>query len=205
MRSYLNLLRSGVLWSLFFFFALVLALLYPLLSFFNNKETIYQMLMRFGYRTILFFAWISVKVKGLENIPNKKGYIIAANHTSFLDNMVMPSALPVPFRFLAAAAGFSLPLIGTVERGAGYLKASPEMKFEEIAALYRALKKGESVLIYTDVRTGEFAPAMFALARQAEVPILPVRIEGTSKMLPLGKFFLQDGEVSVSIGKSYYN
>ena len=201
MRGYFNLLRSAVLWLLFFLFALLLTIVYPLLFYSKKKEQIYQKAMQIGYRIILFFSGVRVKVEGKENIPQKRGFIVAANHTSFIDNMVMSAVFPFPLRFVAASAGFSLPLIGTVVRGAGYLKASPRMKFDEIAALYRALKRGENVLIFSDVLTGEFTPAMYEFAKQAEVSVLPVRLEDSSKVLPMGKFILQDGEIMVTIGK----
>ena len=199
-------MRSLVIWSTFFFFIFWLALVAPLWPLFKRKERTFQELLKSASVLALSLAGIRIEVAGLNNLSKDQGYIIAVNHSSFLDNLVLLAKLPISFKFVADEAGFSLPLMGRIYRSAGYIKTGLRMHLKDTYTLYRALRQRESVLVYSLVpergEMGKFSSALPAFAREAGVPILPVCLKGCSQVLPMNKFILREGRISLRIGES---
>ncbi|HTY12557.1 MAG TPA: 1-acyl-sn-glycerol-3-phosphate acyltransferase [Candidatus Omnitrophota bacterium] len=205
MRGLINLLRSLVLWTVFFLGLLVVAFIYQLSKVFpGTHEKLFQCLNRIVLSLALRLSGTRVEISGIENIPDKGGFIIAANHSSFLDNIVLIGRLPLLFKIVAGGAGFTLPFIRSVYRGAGYIKAGRRMNLADIASLYKALKKDERVLIYSHVGgekgPGRFSEAMINFSRQSGVPILPVCLVGTAQVMPMKVFILRNGKILMRIG-----
>lgn len=205
MRAIYDLVRSIVFWSVFFFAALFIALSSLVIL---NEETIIKM-MRFFLKIAFRISFVPVKLIGTENIPKAKGFVIAANHSSFIDSLVLIAFLPISFKIVAARAGFKLPLMNRIFVGAGYIPAGLNMSFAEQAGLYKALKNKNNVLIYSKLaregEIGKFTEAMVAAAKEAGVPILPVCIKGSTKVLPMRKFILKDGQISIRIGEPIFS
>lgn len=200
-----NLLRSLVFWLVFLVGTFLIALFSPLIKIvFAKSEKVVQGLIKLFLHFSLRLSNTKVNITGLSNIPQKNGFIIAANHNSFVDSFVLIGELPVLFKIVAFKSGFSLPLIGRIFRGAGYISTGLTMNFGDQIILYKALKRNENILIYGRIAGenvyGNFTEAMVSFARQAGIPILPVCLVGSSKVLPMGKFILQAGSVSVRIG-----
>lgn len=143
--------------------------------------------------TKLFYKF---EVSGVEYIPEKGPYIICANHQSHLDGMWIMAAGKQKIKledFCCMAkqehldSGISrrgLRLTGgiPVARGAN---TSPALK-----RVLECLQQGKVVLIHpegtrtTDGKIGEFKSGAEKIALEADVPILPVRIEGAYEIYP---------------------
>jgi 1-acyl-sn-glycerol-3-phosphate acyltransferase len=208
-KKYFALIRSLWLWKVFFSFLFILALLAPLFKYISKRpERAFQGFIRGCSNCALKMAGIKVVVEGVQNLSPGQGYIIAVNHSSFMDNLVLLARLPVLFKFLADEAGFSLPFLRRIYRAAGYLKTGIRMDFKDTYALYKALRQGENVLVYSLVpergEIGKFSSALPAFAREAQVPVLPVCLKGCSQVLPINKFVLRDGKIRMNIGKPIY-
>ena len=210
MRVFFNCLRSIILWKVFFTGVFIIASIYPILNIFPGKhEKLFQGMNKFFLSLALKLSFINVEVIGSENIPHEGGFIIAANHSSFLDNIVLLGRLPFLFKIVADRSGFSLPLIRRVYKGAGYIRTGIMMGFEDMVVLYKCLRSKENVLIYSFVakgsELGRFTDAMINFSKQTGAPILPVCLKGCSKILPMNKFILTDGMVSVRIGNPIHD
>ena len=209
MRAFFDFVRSIMFWSVFFFAALFIALSYPAIKFFAPKnEKIFQNMMKFFLRIAFRISFIDISMIGAENIPKNKGFVIAANHSSFIDSLALIAWLPISFKIVAARAGFKLPLMGRVFAGAGYIPTGLSMNFDEQAGLYKALKNKDNVLIYSKLpkesEIGRFTEAMVAAAKEAGVPILPICIKGSTKVMPMKKFILREGKISIRIGEPIF-
>jgi 1-acyl-sn-glycerol-3-phosphate acyltransferase len=62
---------------------------------------------------------LRIKVEGLENFPDKSGFIIAANHRSHLDPPVLNTISPFPVMFMAKEELFKIPMLGKFIEKAG--------------------------------------------------------------------------------------
>ena len=161
-------------------------------------------LARIGLPTRLFMAFVRfycrLEIEGIENVPRSGAFMLAANHSSHADTAVIFAALPRDQRrrVVAAAAqdyffdnGFrqfiSRVLFNTVP-----VPRNVSSSADPLRHVVRALREEYGVLLYpegTRSRNGELGPFRSGIGRLAaefpDVPIIPVWLEGTAKVLPL--------------------
>jgi 1-acyl-sn-glycerol-3-phosphate acyltransferase len=140
------------------------------------------------------------QVEGREIVPMTGPVIIASNHLSFFDSMVIPMALPRRVSFLAKAEYFEgTGIKGAVDRaffGAiGNVPVPRDAQRGAMAALEAALgvlQRDGAFGIYpegTRTRDGRLYRARAGvawLALQARCPVVPVGVTGTDKIQPVG-------------------
>ncbi|HEX7127861.1 MAG TPA: lysophospholipid acyltransferase family protein [Thermodesulfobacteriota bacterium] len=141
--------------------------------------------------------------------------VFAANHRSHFDIPVLWLALGRPFRFVAKRELARIPFFGWALRLLGHVIVDRGDSAAAQATMARAVDRvrgGVSVLVFPEGTRGE--PSRFAhepvapfkkggiiLAIQAGVPIVPVAIAGTERILPKHAIAIRPGEVRVAIGK----
>ncbi|HEX8096803.1 MAG TPA: lysophospholipid acyltransferase family protein [Pyrinomonadaceae bacterium] len=135
-----------------------------------------------------------VSFRGLENIPESGGLIVAANHQTYIDPFWMGFAIKRPLRFLAWNEAFGWPVIGKLM---GMFGAWPlELDKSDLSAIKRSLqwlREGGVIVIFPEGGRGnpdgspdKFKPGAVRMALEAGVPILPVTIRGGHKVWPKG-------------------
>ena len=137
-----------------------------------------------------------VKVCGLENIDHKKIYVIAANHQSLADIVLMYKT-KMQFKWVAKDSLFKIPVLGWNMRLAKHIRLR-RGDFSSIKKVYRQagdwLRQGVSVVFFPegtrsdDQGPGEFQNGAFKLAIKEKAPILPIMIEGTKDAIPKGSW-----------------
>ncbi|HUS10303.1 MAG TPA: lysophospholipid acyltransferase family protein [Pyrinomonadaceae bacterium] len=143
--------------------------------------------------------------KGVENIPQNSGLIIAANHQSYGDPFWL--ALPVkrPIRFLAWSEAFSWPMVG---EAIGLLGAWPlQVEGSDPAAIRRSLiwlRDSGVIVIFPEGGRGlpdgsmtRMKAGAVRMALEAAVPILPVTIRGANRVWPANRLFPRFGKVEI--------
>jgi 1-acyl-sn-glycerol-3-phosphate acyltransferase len=153
-------------------------------------------------------------VTGLEHVPRSGAVILASNHLSFVDSVVIPVVAPRKVVFLAKSDYFT----GTGVRGAlqrawfeglGMLPVDREDTKAAIASLDTALEvlgRGDAFGIYpegTRSRDGRLyrgRTGVAHLALTAGVPVVPVGLRGTEKLQPVGAKLPRIVPVSVAFG-----
>lgn len=123
------------------------------------------------------------------------GYLVSANHISFMDIFLMDSILPV--RFIAKKEIGSWPVFGPITTHVGtiYIDRSRKRAVLEVAeAMAAALKEGTNVLFFPEGTTGPgdrllpFYANLFAAAEPAGAELLPVTIrytlDGKTSLIP---------------------
>jgi len=142
----------------------------------------------FSRSLIILFLKVAFgfRVKGRENVPKTGGFILAPNHTSYLDPPVAGSACPRMVYFLAKEELFTAPLLGTWIRLVGCLPVSRKLGDRHvIRKAVEYLKEGKCVCIFPEgmrvppgmVKEGE--PGVVLMAQMAQVPVVPMAILGT--------------------------
>lgn len=176
----------------------------------------------------LFFALIvrpfiliilGLNVRGRERLPSKGPAILAANHNSHLDTMVLMTLMPHKVlhkvRPVAAMDYFmSNPLLAWFStRIIGILPIARRIRRGEdpLAGCCAALERGEVVIFFPEGSRGEpeqmaeFRGGIAKLSRRyPEVPVIPLFMHGLGKALPRGEALLVPFSVDVFVGEALY-
>ena len=154
------------------------------------------------------------EVTGLGNVPPSGGVILASNHLSFADSVVIPIVVPRKVVFLAKSEYFTgTGLKGALSRawfdGLGMLPVDRDDHRAALDSLDTALgvlRRGDAFGIYpegTRSRDGRLyrgRTGVAHLALTAGVPIVPVGLCGTQDLQPVGSSLPRVVKVSVSFG-----
>lgn len=153
-------------------------------------------------------AGVQTTLTGQENLQPGQPYVIVANHVSNLDPLVMFATLPVGTTYVAKSELLRVPLFGPIIGHTGAVFVDRGNSERAIAAMHAAatrVREGQNVLIFpegTRSKTGQLTPFKkggFVLALEAGVPVLPVVIHGTRRLLPYGARVPRPGLVQVQI------
>jgi 1-acyl-sn-glycerol-3-phosphate acyltransferase len=160
-------------------------------------------------RTLLAVAGIRVQVLHAERLEPGRSFVIVANHESFCDILVLLANLPMQVRFLAKRSVFRVPVLGWSIAAAGFVPVDREDRSrgtETVDAALRRLLGGRSVVLFpeeTRTRNGDLLPfkrGAAHLALRSGLPILPVALAGTFRVLKRGSLLITPGQVVMSVG-----
>jgi 1-acyl-sn-glycerol-3-phosphate acyltransferase len=160
---------------------------------------------------VLAICRTRVRLRGAARLDAGAHYVVVANHASLLDIPILMRWMPLPIRFLAKQELLKVPFIGWYLRRAGHLTVSRGSVRSSLASMNEAARMiGErrlSVLLFpegTRSDSGEMQPfkdGAAYLALRAGVPVAPVAIAGSHKLLPARSSHFRGGEVEVRIGE----
>ena len=165
---------------------------------------------RIWAKCILVLSNIRVTVKGLSNLKLGRSYIYMANHMSNFDIPVLQAYLPVQFRWLAKAELYKIPVFGYAMKRAGYIsidRSDRKSAIESLNKTVKIIRDGISVVIFpegTRSRTHNIQPFKkggFFLAVDSGVPIIPIIIHGTERIMPKEQMLIKPGNVTLEIAK----
>jgi len=166
------------------------------------------------YRFTSLLALIACKVifgvqaKGIEHIPKKGGFILASNHVSYLDPIVLGAISPRKLNFMAKEELFCHPLISWFLSQVGAFPVKRDSA--DLSALryaMRRLREGKVLILFPegsrrfDSTSTEPYPGIGFLTAKSNVPVIPVFIKGTERALPRGAKFIRPAKISVYFGK----
>ncbi len=154
------------------------------------------------------------KVTGAGHVPASGGAILAANHQSVVDSIFLPLVLDRPVTFSAKAEYFTAS--GPAARlWAWYLKATNQLQMDRdgpraaqdtLEAALALLQAGNLFGIYPegtrspDGRLYRGRPGVGWLALKSGLPVIPVGIHGTRRVLPPGHVMPHPGRIELRIG-----
>jgi len=160
-------------------------------------------------RSVLAVAGISVRVLHAERAQRDRSVVVVANHESFCDILVLLATLPMQVRFLAKRSVFRVPVLGWSIAAAGFVPVDREDRSRGAATVEAALRRlegGRSLVIFpeeTRTSTGDLLPfkrGAAHLALKSGLPLLPIGLAGTFRILPRGSWEIRPGPVVASVG-----
>lgn len=167
---------------------------------------LYQFLKVLGLLSIIPF-YFRLKVRGRGFIPKQGGFIIATNHRSHLDPMIVGYACPRMLSFMARDTLFKIPIFGGFIRS---MNANPIKRgHADLGALrmgIRLLFEGKGLLVFpegTRSKTNEMGPGkpgIGMMALRTGVPVIPAWVEGTQNSMPKESLIIKPTPVSVTFG-----
>lgn len=154
-------------------------------------------------------------ITGLENLPQDGPVIIASNHLSFLDSVIISAFMPRRVKFIAKAEYVNSPGIkGKLMREAfefiDIIPVTRGQQSESVAALDPAvkhLKQGNVFGIYpegTRSRDGYLYRGHSGVAYLAYVtgaPVVPVGLIGTQRLQPPGATMIRPAKFEMHVGE----
>lgn len=143
---------------------------------------------------IVFFFWYRIRKDGLENIPEKGGALLIANHRTYLDVVLMSLVCPRPIRFLSSAEFEGFSFLGFVMRGMNTIPVSPDKARSAMKKAKEYLLAGELVGIFPEGCISRnnslqaLKPGFERLAAETGVPVIPLFIDGMWRSIFSNRF-----------------
>jgi 1-acyl-sn-glycerol-3-phosphate acyltransferase len=155
--------------------------------------------VRFGAR----LYW-RIRLEGIQNIPSKGPLIIAPNHVTYADPVIVWIPVRLTVHFMAWDALFDVPgLSWLIRRLRAYPVQLASADPRAIRETVRLLRSNRAVMIFPeggrtiDGRLQRFHLGAFRLACSLNVPVLPVTILGGHEAWPLGRTLPRPGRLSI--------
>lgn len=163
----------------------------------------------------LFLLLFSPRVVGAERIPARGGALLASNHLSMCDSLFLPVLTRRRVTFLAKSEYFTGRGIkgrakAAFVRGTGLLpieRGNSDAAAAALAAGVRVLRTGRLLGVYPegsrspDGRLYRGKTGVVRMALLAQVPVVPVAMVGTDKVLPIGETVPRRTRVEIRIGE----
>ena len=194
-------------WSSMIYIVTFIAL--PLCYPFDKKRFVVHKLSK--WLTDSFFGFGLVmkrKVEGIENLDPKATYVMVLNHNSMVDILSIYN-LPLVFKWVSKKEVYRIPIVGRLLLAHGDIVINRASTKEAMQLVHTRgkqwLAKGASVAIFpegTRSKDGEihnFKAGAFILAKDAEVPILPIVLDGTDRVVRKGFFMNWSNRITIKI------
>lgn len=152
---------------------------------------------------------VEVRVRGAENLQRNGAYIFVTNHASMFDIPAIMSVLP-RVRIMFKKELSYVPIWGWALRWGHHIMVDRGKGTEAMKSLDRAaesIKTGGSVILFaegTRTRDGKLLPfkrGAFSLAAKSGVPIVPIAINGSFKILPKSSLDIRPSPIELVIEK----
>ena len=159
----------------------------------------------------LFRTFFNLDIKGKNNIPKDRNYIIISNHLNWIDPffilMIFPSAPKIIFiaenegiydnakkkKFIDVMGKPIVPINRDITKS----------RIKAVRSMMRIIKEGNNLAVFPEGRLGHaegqifpFYLGVFSVAKKLDVPILPVAISGTKKLSFRNPIKIKIGELS---------
>ena len=158
-------------------------------------------------RLILKTTGVRVAIEGLDRVTPGTTYIFVSNHQSIYDIPVIFASLPYQLRIIAKESLSRFPVLGWHLKRGGHLfvnRRHPDRT--GILKRWRALvSEGLSLIIFAegtrswDGRVMRFKAGSFLLAIEAGLPIVPLALVGTRRVMPKGRLRTEPADVRLII------
>ncbi|MCA4131540.1 1-acyl-sn-glycerol-3-phosphate acyltransferase [Arthrobacter sp. M4] len=157
-------------------------------------------------------------IVGLENVPQEGPFIVAPNHLSFFDSVIIQALMPRSVAFFAKAEyfngkGFKGRVMKSFFEGVGSIPVERGEQAASVAALKTLLdilESGKGVGIYPEgtrsrdgiLYRGRTGVGWLALTTGA--PVVPVGLIDTDKLQPVDKNSVRPQHFSMKVGRPLY-
>jgi 1-acyl-sn-glycerol-3-phosphate acyltransferase len=181
-----------------------------LVSYFDKSGRLQQRIARIWARGLLWGCGCSLTVRGAENLRKCPVAVYASNHTSYMDTPVVFAALPFQFRILAKKELWPIVFIGWYLDRSGQIPIdtrNPRTTLSSLGVGVKALRSGMPLFVFPEgarTTTGElqnFLSGAAYLAIRAQVPVVPIFLNGVYDLLPIHTRHFFPGELTLTVGE----
>lgn len=150
------------------------------------------------------------RIKGRSNIAKNQSYIVISNHQSHFDVFLIYGWIGLDIKFIMKTELKKIPGLGMGSEKVGHIfldRSNSRAAVESLAIAKKRLVNGTSVVFFPEGtrsltgKVGNFKRGGFKLALELGLPILPVTVINTRKVLPANSLDLNPGFVELIIHK----
>jgi 1-acyl-sn-glycerol-3-phosphate acyltransferase len=158
-------------------------------------------------RAFLRLTGMPLTVRGFEHVPEGRPCVLAVNHASYLDGVVVAAALPRPMSFVAKSEllGHWVPRIYLRSIGSVFVdRLDAQRGVEDTARFAGAARGGRSLVVFPEGTFRRmpgllpFRMGAFVIAAQSGVPVVPVTLRGTRSALRDGQWLFRRSALGVT-------
>lgn len=158
-------------------------------------EPVYVPIVGFA-RGVFAALGLKIDITGSEHVPLKGGGVVAINHTGYLDFALAGLAFRPKkrlVRFMAKQEVFSHKVSGPLMRGMKHIPVDREAGAGSYQSAVDALRGGELVGVFPEATISqsfelkEFKSGAARMALEAQVPLIPVIVWGSHRVLAKGR------------------
>ena len=168
---------------------------------------------KFGHWCARTWSWfilattgVKVNVTGCEQLQKRKTYVFVSNHQSIYDIPIIFWSIPHQLRIIAKASLAKFPVLGWHLRRTGHVlvdrRKPGQVTFKKISSI---LQEGLSLIVFPegtrsiDGHIAGFKKAVFVLAIEAGLSIVPVSVSGSHRVMKPGRLTTCPGVVSLTV------
>lgn len=176
----------------------------------NERDKLVNSVASKWAKDLLNFAGAQVTVIGAENVPLDRTVLFVSNHQGNFDIPILLGCIDKPKAFIAKAEILKIPMISKWMKQMNCLFLDRHDMRQSLRVMNEAadyLKKGYSMVIFPEgTRSkgntmGEFKAGSLRIAIKANVPIVPVTIKGSFKLMEENGFLIKPAEVEMVISE----
>lgn len=158
-------------------------------------------------RAIFLLAGVRTTMRGLEKIPAGQ-CIVVANHASYVDGVILKAFLPPRFGFVIKGEMGKIPVAGVLLRRIGSQfveRFDASGSARDARRLLKVAESGESLAFFPEGTFLEvpgldrFRAGAFAAAINSNLPVVPVVIAGSRRLLPPATLMPRYGHLRLDI------
>ncbi|MFC1654314.1 lysophospholipid acyltransferase family protein [Myxococcota bacterium] len=189
----------AILWTFVCFFLVTFALLFA-----PRGRASHWVVRQIWVAGLLGVFRVKIIVTGLENFERDHPYVFVSNHQSHFDIATIFHSTPTNLRIIGKQGLFYIPFFGWYLSLAGYIPLDRSNRDRAIRSHDKAaekIRKGVPIVTFPegtrslDGSVLPFKKGAFMLALQAGVPIVPISITGSIKILPKASSSIQPGTI----------
>jgi 1-acyl-sn-glycerol-3-phosphate acyltransferase len=159
-------------------------------------------------RIVVVFTPVFVKVTRKGKTPRKQSYVIVANHLSTYDTFLINGFIRKDIKWVMKKELKKIPGLNFGSRAIGHIfidRSSAKAALKSIEEAKNVLTDGICFVFFpegsrsTTGTTAKFKRGAFKTAFELNLPILPVTINGTDKIMPTNSFDIFPGKVEMVI------
>lgn len=163
---------------------------------------------RYYAKLLCFFIPIRISVEGRELIEKEQSYVVVMNHRSLMDIVAIYAAMEMDIRWIMKKELTKIPLFGYAAILLGNIPIDRKNTVSAMKSISKAKEMvvdGTSVAFfpegtrYNDRILGSFKKGAFHFALDVNLPVLPVAITGTDKIMPVKTHRFKPGKVKIVI------
>ncbi|MFC1477997.1 AMP-binding protein [Candidatus Margulisiibacteriota bacterium] len=165
-----------------------------------------------GLFRILFKLFWKLKISGIENIPPAGPFVLCPNHGSFLDGPIVSAALPSHLKkdlfFLGTTAFFEDTWLRRLVKWMRVIPVDQAVHLvEAMQACAYVLNRGKTACIFpgggraTSPEVREFRKGIGILAKELNIPLIPVYINGSYESWPAPNPFPKPHPLTITFGQ----
>lgn len=156
---------------------------------------------------IFVLAGVNVVVRGIDNLPTDC-FVVVANHASYVDGPLLNGFLPARIGFVIKGEMRGIPVVHFLLRRCGSKfveRKDASGSSRDARILVRAAQDGESLGFFPEGTfrlepgVGRFRPGAFVAAIKGDMPVVPIAISGTRRMMPAGHYLPRRSTLTIDV------